>query len=303
MVNSIRLDLMYYWVNQGKTYFEEKEGEFLWAPLKDKGSKTPFHWRTMAYLKKDDIVFNYYKGEILGYCIVQNDSYKFLKPTELKNDDYEWSQEGLIAEAKYFKFENSIDIKKRIDEFKSNLPQKYSPVSLNGKTPSVNQGYLYKISEKLGERLLEMANINFNSNFDTNNEQIPNAGNTSKQGLVTTRVGQGTYRRNLLRRWNYMCAVTKTPIKDILIASHIKPWSESSDEERLDIENGILLSPIYDALFDRYYISFQDNGEIILSKRLKKFNLKEIGITGNEKIESLNDKNKFYLQHHRKKLN
>ena len=75
---------------------------------------------------------------------------------------------------------------------------------------------------------------------------------TERKGLVTSRVGQGTYRISILDKWNNQCAVTKCKIKSILIASHIVPWSVSNNEERLDVDNGILLSPNYEANYSTH---------------------------------------------------
>ena len=92
---------------------------------------------------------------------------------------------------------------------------------------------------------------------------------TERKGLVTSRVGQGFYRQELIKKFDNKCAVTGINLEEILIASHIIPWRHSNDEERLDIENGILLSPLYDSLFDKNLISFQDNGDIIISKQIQ----------------------------------
>ncbi len=71
--------------------------------------------------------------------------------------------------------------------------------------------------------------------------QIPNV--TERSGLVTSRVGQGAYRKSILFRWDFKCAITDYSKNDILIASHIVPWKNASNDERLDVNNGILLSP------------------------------------------------------------
>lgn len=122
---------------------------------------------------------------------------------------------------------------------------------------------------------------------------------TERKGLVTSRVGQGAYRKSILFRWNFKCAVTNYTKKEILISSHIVPWKDSNDEERLDVDNGILLSPTYDALFDRNLISFENNGQIILADSLRKTNINLIGITGREKISNLSAGNIHYLERHR----
>lgn len=125
---------------------------------------------------------------------------------------------------------------------------------------------------------------------------------TERRGLVTSRVGQGAYRKSILHRWRFSCAVTGYTNRDILIASHIVPWKNSTNEERLDVHNGILLSPTYDALFDQSLISFEDNGKIILSDALKKSDYHKIGVTGKEIVQRLSAENCIYLEKHRKGL-
>ena len=127
--------------------------------------------------------------------------------------------------------------------------------------------------------------------------------NTEKKGLVTSRVGQGAYRKSIIHRWEYKCAVTGFNKLDILIASHIVPWSDSTDNERLDVDNGLLLSPTYDALFDRNLISFENDGKIILSNAIDNNAYKKIGITGKERISNLSINNHSYLDRHRIILN
>ena len=120
---------------------------------------------------------------------------------------------------------------------------------------------------------------------------------TERKGLVTTRVGQGKYRRDLIQKFEGKCAVTKTNIIEILIASHIVPWRESNDKERTDKDNGILLSPLYDALFDKHLISFQEDGKILISKSITDKRLIAL-IDKNASID-ISEGMKKYLQRHR----
>lgn len=122
---------------------------------------------------------------------------------------------------------------------------------------------------------------------------------TERKGLVTSRVGQGAYRKRIIHRWEYKCAVTGFNKLDILIASHIVPWAEANDNERLDVDNGLLLSPTYDALFDRNLISFEKDGKIILSDTIDFNTYKKIGVTGKERISNLSINNHSYLDRHR----
>lgn len=125
---------------------------------------------------------------------------------------------------------------------------------------------------------------------------MPNT--TERSGLVTSRVGQGAYRKSILHRWRYQCAVTKFSDTRILIASHIVPWRKSTDEERLDVDNGILLSPTYDALFDRYLITFNEKEKIMLSDQILKNSFAKIGVTGQEKLQEIHEGNLSYLRKH-----
>ena len=135
-------------------------------------------------------------------------------------------------------------------------------------------------------------------NYEKN---LPNE--TERQGLVTSRVGQGAYRKRIIHRWEYKCAVTGFEKLDVLIASHILPWASSDNNQRLDVHNGILLSPTYDALFDRHLISFENNGKIILSDSIEAQAFKKIGVTGQEKIINLSTYNFDYLEKHRIQFN
>ena len=123
---------------------------------------------------------------------------------------------------------------------------------------------------------------------------------TERRGLVTSRVGQGIYRRELLNKFQNKCAVTGAELKEILIASHIVPWKDSSDKERRDVNNGILLSPTYDALFDKHLISFDDSGSIIISSKIKNL-VNVLGIDLHAKIK-VDDEMKNYLSRHREQF-
>lgn len=126
---------------------------------------------------------------------------------------------------------------------------------------------------------------------------------TERQGLVTSRVGQGAYRKRIIHRWESKCAVTGFDRLDILIASHIVPWKEATHAERLDVDNGILLSPIYDGLFDKHLITFENSGKIILSDKLNLSDYSKIGVTGKEQINKFLESNFSYLERHRKRFN
>ncbi|GKW45869.1 HNH endonuclease [Planococcus sp. NCCP-2050] len=120
---------------------------------------------------------------------------------------------------------------------------------------------------------------------------------TEKERLVRTRIGQGKFKDLLLKR-ECKCALCGVIEARLLIASHIKPWSISSSEERLDVNNGLLLCPNHDALFDKNLISFNVNGEIVISKTLSEITKVFMNINNKMKINLTGKQAKYMAKHY-----
>lgn len=114
---------------------------------------------------------------------------------------------------------------------------------------------------------------------------------------IKTRIGQQQFRTGLMSYWDG-CALSEIKVTEILKASHIKPWRISSDLERLDPFNGILLSPMYDALFDRGFISFADNGKILFSPTAQEF-CGQLGLRDDMILKKIDPRHARYLAEHR----
>lgn len=116
------------------------------------------------------------------------------------------------------------------------------------------------------------------------------------------RIGQSYFRAKLLSEMK-SCPITGIDDKRLLIASHIKPWIHSNNEERVNTKNGILLSPLFDKLFDKGIglITFSLEKRILISNRISKENIAKLNISNNQEIENLdiNGREKF-LEYHRK---
>lgn len=159
--------------------------------------------------------------------------------------------------------------------------------------------YKWRPSEIGGE-----SRFNFTQSSGTKNHlsaRLKKPSITERSGNVVQRVGQEYHRQEMIKRWKGKCPVTGCSILAILKSSHIVPWSESNNEERLDVNNGILLSPDVDALFDRYLISFEDDGGMILSKKVAEKDLLALGIDTSVKIP-IREGMKSYLKRHRERL-
>jgi len=123
-------------------------------------------------------------------------------------------------------------------------------------------------------------------------------GATQKEALVNARRGQGLFRERVIKL-EKRCRVTSVELVDHLRASHIKPWALSSDAERLDGNNGLLLAPHIDHLFDRGYISFKDTGDLILSTSCPAKLIKAWGIDDSVSVGAFRPAQLSYLAHHR----
>ena len=122
---------------------------------------------------------------------------------------------------------------------------------------------------------------------------------TEKDQMVKGRIGQSKFKQGL-KSMEVKCAVCPVDVEDFLIASHIKPWRDCNSNERLDLNNGLLLCPNHDWLFDRGYISFGDNGYIMISSENDRMIESNMNINSCVKI-NLNDRQKEYMTWHREK--
>ena len=120
---------------------------------------------------------------------------------------------------------------------------------------------------------------------------------TEKDSIVKSRIGQGIFRNELIEYW-HGCAISQCPLTWMLIASHIKPWRDADNQERLDTYNGLLLLPNYDKLFDLGYISFTQMGKIMYSRLLDKFDREAIGLTSDLHLVKLENQHLKYLKYH-----
>lgn len=127
-----------------------------------------------------------------------------------------------------------------------------------------------------------------------NNAEIPV---TEKLNLTLSRIGQGKFRNELINYWTF-CSISKFDKVNLLVASHIKPWRESNNFERLDVYNGLLLLPNYDKLFDKGYINFDEKGKIRISKYLNPDDQKILNIDNEVKLINIENQHKEYLNYH-----
>lgn len=168
-------------------------------------------------------------------------------------------------------------------------------------------GKKYDISEGVGYELyqLTLKAIKANSDdsvmveIDNKAEQLSLFGK-ERETYIKTRVNQSVFRERLLEKYD-SCCLCKVSDPRFLIASHIKPWAASQADEKLDDDNGLLLCPNHDALFDAGFISFEDDGSILISKHLSQIDALFMNVDKKLKIKPT-EGNKKYLKYHRENI-
>ncbi|MFB6589678.1 HNH endonuclease [Bacillus thuringiensis] len=120
---------------------------------------------------------------------------------------------------------------------------------------------------------------------------------TEKESVVKARIGQSIFKKELLAV-EKKCKLCGVSDERFLVASHIKPWSQSNHQERLDSNNGLLICPNHDALFDKGYISFDREGVILISDGLDGATKLFLNINENMKI-NMSEKQRIYMEWHR----
>lgn len=193
--------------------------------------------------------------------------------------DYGLTEEGineiLMQESKRIGSREKYNTPKSISDFSAGLKKFLA---------FVKSGYNRSVEKNTED---EITAINNNSAIDI----------TERQQLITARVGQGVFRRELIDYW-HGCAVCGCRLPYMLVASHIKPWRMADNMERLDVYNGLLLKPDYDRLFDQGYISFSQKGKVMISRLLDKEEMQHLGLSHDLCLKKVATQHLPYLRYH-----
>ena len=162
---------------------------------------------------------------------------------------------------------------------KNNLPEKYSPFNSDG---GGNQGYFFEINAEIFNIILntDYENEEINLNYIEQSLNTPSGSSVNSKLKVNVRSStwQKYFKNQLFKYWGVKCVLTDVQNKDLLIGAHIKPWSKCNDKEKIDVFNGLPLSPNADKIFELGLISFDENGKLIKSNKLSDEDLKKLNI-------------------------
>ena len=288
--------MRHWWVNQNQTYRHEVQGGYLWSPKrKADGSRNPYY-ESMREVAPGDLIFSFMDTRILAVGIAQSYCWESPKPLEFGNAGQNWENVGWKVKVSFTELSNKVRPKDHIDLLRPLLPEKYSPLQLNGN--GIQSVYLTEVPAPLAEVLigligLEVAPIAISARavnpvasddldlWERKLEQQivtdPTVPETDRLAIVRARVGQGLFKERVAKI-ETKCRITGVVNPAHLIASHCKPWRDATNEERLNGENGLLLTPSVDHLFDRGFIGFENDGKLIISPVAHRPSLQRMGI-------------------------
>lgn len=288
--------MRYWWVNQNQTYRHEVQGGYLWSPKRNaNGARNPFY-ESMREVAPADLIFSFMDTRILAVGIAQSYCWESPKPLEFGNAGQNWENIGWKVKVNFTELANKVRPKDHIEILRSLLPERYSPLQPNGN--GLQSVYLTEVPARLAEVLIgligqEVAPIALAARdvkpvsaddldfWERKLEQElvndSTVRETERLAIIRARNGQGLFKERV-SKIESRCRLTGVENPVHLVASHCKPWRDSTNEERLNGENGLLLTPSIDHLFDRGFIGFEDSGKLIISPVAHRPSLQRMGI-------------------------
>ncbi|EHA1065486.1 HNH endonuclease [Aeromonas hydrophila] len=306
--------MAFWWVNHKQTYSAEVGGGYIWSPKANRNGSKNQTYINLTLTRPGDVVISYAGGLIKAIGLVTTPCLEARKPSEFGNAGDAWSDTGWEVRIDWELLEKPIRPKDHLELIAPLLPSKNSPLQANG---NGNQScYLAGINEALGNLVLSLAEgVNPSFADDIEQHQADLEGDaieavikastletTEKLQLTKARIGQGLFRTQL-EAIEPKCRVTGVTNKALLIASHIKPWSKcENNAERLDGNNGLLLSPHIDRLFDRGWITFTDAGDLLCADPNIEQALQQWGVELPQNVGPFNPVQAEYLDFHRNEI-
>jgi putative restriction endonuclease len=285
-----------WWVNHKQTVSQEIDGHYLWSPRADKNNRRLEYYDNMRRAAPGDFVVSYANGRVGHIGRVTEFAVPGHKPAEFGTKGAQWSSDGWFLPVFWVPLTPPVSPKALIGTLGPLLPTKHSP--LKSYSGDGNQRYLTRVSKAVLDvivsastydaELLSRGGANsltfqavkerLDDEAETRVRENLTLDDTTKKTVIQARRGQGTFRANV-EAVEKACRLTGIANPALLIASHIKPWrSCETAQERLHGMNGLLLTPDADLLFDRGFITFEDDGEVRVSARFDRDDLRRLGL-------------------------
>lgn len=302
----------FWWVNHKMTFKAESEGGYIWAPTETKNKARKETWDNLTRVAKGDVVFSFANAEICAIGTATAAYVEAPRPKYKAKGAASWNKRGYYVPVAWAPLEKRLSPREHIAVIRGLLPKRNSPI--RAENGYGNQScYLATISDAFAKKLFELINAENQGAIDDLDETLAGRADdriadeirqsklpeTQKLQLVLARLGQGQFRRDVLKSNKSKCRVTDVAGAWLVTASHIKPWRDADNDERLDHYNGLLLAPHVDRLFDRGYISFDDDGQLLTADGAVVEILKAWGVDPALKISAIHPKQRPYLAYHR----
>lgn len=314
--------MRYWWVNQNQTFRQETAGGYLWSPkLKKGGVRNPFY-EFMRVVSPGDLVLSFEGTYIRAIGVIQSHCYECPKPPEFGSAGPHWDLIGWKVDVHYHVLRHQVRPADHMRVLAPHMAEKYAPLQSDGRgmqgvyLTSVSSDFMEAMAGLIGaeaSNLLRMTGmaepvgaygqglIEWEEHLRDEISARIDLSETEKQQLILARRGQGQFRKNV-QQLERRCRVTRVDQPEHLRASHCKPWRDcQSAEERLDGENGLLLTPSIDHLFDRGFISFENNGELLISPVAHRPSLVRMGVPVDEALNvgPFSEGQRQFLEFHR----
>ena len=301
--------MRYWWVNQNQTYRAEVRGSFMWSPKQNANGARNQFYENMRQVSLGDVVFSFCDTRIKAIGVVTGTAQTGPKP-DFGAAGANWSREGWFVPVDYCVLGRQIRPKDHTAILRPFLPPKYSPLQESG--DGLQSVYLAELPQALADALIGLIGQDYWDAYSMIADQSTAEpvdlerefvdaniiGPTFREQIVIARRGQGVFRANVLLREEYR-RVTRVREPRHLKASHIKPWRDATDTERLDGSNGLLLSPHIDHLFDQGYITFSGSQELIIVPEVREKLLDAWGIDEGVRVGEFSREQNAYLEYHR----
>jgi hypothetical protein len=314
--------MRYWWVNQNQTYRHEVSGNYLWSPKRNvNGGRNPFY-DFMREVAPGDVVFSFADTFIKAIGIAASNAYESPKPLEFGQAGAYWDKIGWRVDVRFVALRQPIRPSEHMAVLAPVLPKTYSPLQKDGR--GLQGIYLTTLSESLAGALVDLLGAEARDLIlghrvaeerplqpaiglvqweeheirrVTADDRIPE---TMRQQIVLARRGQGEFKRRVMEI-ERACRITGVTRIEHLRASHCKPWRDATNKERLDGENGLLLTPNADHLFDRGFIGFDDNGDVLISPVAHRDSLARLGLDPGHALNvgRFSEGQRRYLEFHR----
>jgi putative restriction endonuclease len=314
--------LRYWWVNQNQTYRQEVDGGYLWSPKKKANRRSNPFYDFMREVSPGDVIFSFAGTVIAAIGVATSNARESPKPLEFGSTGAYWESIGWRVNVSFVELRSRIRPSEYMSVLAPLLQKVYAPLRPDG--VGMQGVYLTYLTDAFAAALVDLIGVEartlvmgfrvtepdpfqssviqlqWEEHLMTQIREDDRITETEKETVVMARRGQGLFKQRVMN-FERACRITGVTKDEHLRASHCKPWRDSSNEERLDGENGLLLTPTMDHLFDQGFIGFEGNGELIISPVAHVESLVRMGLSPSDRrnVGNFSSGQRSYLEYHR----